>query len=96
MQGASNAVLLALIHVLAVGQWGECLRGDILERLCAAYIACVRVDEQQGLDFGHTCDDAADRDELAQVRATDVTDSIADVAFQWLEVEVARDALDRN
>ena len=96
VQRAPNAVLLALVDVLAVGQRGEGLRGDILECLCAADIACVRVDEQQRLDFGHTCDDAADRDELAQMRATNVANSIANIALQWLEVEIAGDASDEG
>ena len=46
MQGAVNAVLLALIFILTVKNGRESLVGYILESLRAAYIASVRIDLQ--------------------------------------------------
>jgi hypothetical protein len=86
VQGVANTVFLALVLVLAVNYGSEGLAGDVLERLRAAYIASVGVDEEEGLDLGHPGDNAPNGNELPQVNASDFTDTESDVGEKGPEV----------
>lgn len=67
----------------------ESFRSDFLEDFVSTRVARVRVDQEQRLDLGYTGDDPSDGDELAEVCATDVSDSEDVGAAGWAEVDVA-------
>lgn len=62
---------------------------DVLEDLGAARVARVGVDLEERLDLGHARDDAAHRDQLAEVGAADLADGENGLVGERAEVQVA-------
>lgn len=64
-----DAIFLALCFVLAVDYRVECFVGDVLKGLRATDVACVGIDEQKWFNFGYSCYNSSNRDELAKLGA---------------------------
>ena len=79
MQRSMDPVLFTFCFILAVNYGRELLVRDVLECFGSANVAGVGIDEQQRFDFRHTCDDAADCDELAQVGTFDFSNGHGDI-----------------
>jgi hypothetical protein len=84
-----NAVALTFLLVLAVDNGRELFVGDILEGLCTADVARVRVHSKQRLDLGDTGYNTANSDELSKMCAFDVADGHGYIGTEGLEIKIA-------
>lgn len=88
VQSASDVVGLALLR-RACRERREGLLGNLLEDFVSARITRVRIDEEEGFDFGDARDDSPDSDEFTEVRTPHGADSEDVVSARRLEVDVA-------